>query len=88
MESLAKYVTDEYNNKLKEKVDTSDWTLRYICALASCMPVAHSSDHVAACAECFNPPAVCGERVLDMLSARVSTLCCVHSLGSLERCRR
>ncbi|KAL0022526.1 hypothetical protein WJX79_007643 [Trebouxia sp. C0005] len=28
VESLAKYVTDEYNNKLKEKVDTSDWTLR------------------------------------------------------------
>ncbi|DBB10776.1 TPA: hypothetical protein ACH3X3_007259 [Trebouxia sp. C0006] len=28
VESLAKYVTDEYDNKLKEKVDTSDWSRR------------------------------------------------------------
>ena len=28
MESLAKYVADEYDNKLKEKVDTSDWACR------------------------------------------------------------
>ncbi len=42
VESLAKYVTDEYDNKLKEKVDTSDWTRRYSGTRASCMPVAYS----------------------------------------------
>ena len=29
IESLAKYVTDEYQNKCQEKVDTSDWPRRY-----------------------------------------------------------
>lgn len=28
VESLAKYVADEYDNKLKEKIDTSEWTRR------------------------------------------------------------
>jgi hypothetical protein len=42
VESLAKYVADEYDNKLKEKVDTSEWTRRYVGTLASCMHVAYS----------------------------------------------
>lgn len=29
VESLAKYVMDEYQNKSQEKVDTSDWPRRY-----------------------------------------------------------
>lgn len=29
VESLAKYVTDEYQNKCQETVDTSDWPRRY-----------------------------------------------------------
>lgn len=29
IESLAKYVTDEYQNKCQETVDTSEWPRRY-----------------------------------------------------------
>ena len=30
VESLAKYAADEYDNKLQQKVDTSDWARRYV----------------------------------------------------------
>lgn len=49
VESLAKYVTDEYDNKLKEKVDTSDWTRRYIGTCVSRKPVAYSSLYGCMC---------------------------------------
>lgn len=32
VESLAKYVTDEYQNKCQETVDTSEWPRRYVSA--------------------------------------------------------
>ena len=37
VDSLARYVTDEYDNKLKEKVDTSEWARRLALLVCFCV---------------------------------------------------
>ena len=67
VESLARWVADEYESKRQERVDTSDWPRRYLKVLR--LPRCTSQEPCASCKAMHGCDSVCD------LAAK--TICCL-----------